>query len=495
VSLAIPRWTLSALSGVAIWLVWVAPSQESILDVSSETAGAILLVVLMFEGLWWSVANNRPLLGFTWGFGLVFFAFIPLLQITSKSYPLPVIFSLVDLKHALFVNVAFVIAFRVGSARCGRVSNASRFVPSAIRYRRLAIVATMLWFLAATAGTVSLGVSWLFSTRSAAGVDFGELGSSATIVAVTGSIQIILAWGAIMGILAAKHYRKLGLSVLVGLMVIWTMIWINPMSSPRYVCLSVYGTIIMALVPTNWKRFDVFAALVLPVFLVTVFPILGVTRNAESMDRGFRVEADSFLVNGLARNPDFDAFQMGVNAQSYVASNGHTFGRQLIGAAFTFIPRQIWPDKPLPSGAIVGAAAGYQNLNLSMPLPAELWIDFGLLGVVAGGAFFGVFLGAIGRRLASWRRQGVGNALTGVSLLALWLQFIVLRGSLGAVSGRIIVLALLTLLAVAVGGPVYTRKSDPVSISFSNSEASKMYLPRIVTPYSVLVQVKADRTG
>lgn len=456
----ISRWTFSILFGVVIWLVWVVPSREGILDLPSEVAGVVLLIVLSIEGLWWSIGANLPIIGFMWGFVLVFLGAIPLLQITTQSFPLPIVFSSENLKNAVFVNVVFVIAFRLGSGRSLRSSNVHRIKPSAREYRRLVILSISLWFLAATAGFISFGLTWLFSTRTAAGVSFGDLGSNATVAAVIGFTQVVLAWGAVMGILAAKHYHRFGLNVLVTVMVLWTVIWINPLASARFVSWAVYGAIIMALVPSSWKRFDVLAMLVLPVFLVSVFPILGVTRNAESLDRGFQSEANYLLINGLAQSPDFDAFQMEVNAQKYVEDNGHALGRQLVGSAVIYIPRQSWPDKPLASGILVGRWFGFGNVNLSMPLPAEFWIDFGLLGVVAVGGALGLSLGAIGRSLVAWRREGEADALTAVWLLLLWFQLMILRGSLGAVSGRMIVLGILALLSMIVAYPRYSWKSD-----------------------------------
>ena len=152
-------------------------------------------------------------------FGLSF-AVIPLLQITSQPFPLPVVFSVDDVQNALLVNIVFVISFRVGSSVFLRSSNVFDIGSSRREYRRLVILSVMLWFVAATFGVATVGVSWVLTTRVAAGVAFSELGSSASIVAITGSIQVVLAWGVVLGIQAAKRYRDVRLNVLVGSMLV-----------------------------------------------------------------------------------------------------------------------------------------------------------------------------------------------------------------------------------------------------------------------------------
>lgn len=80
----------------------------------------------------------------------------------------------------------------------------------------------------------------------------------------------------------------------------------------------------------------------------------------------------------------------------YVEKNGVTYGKQLIGSVLFFVPRLIWPNKPLGSGQLIGnyLMENYSMWfnNVSNPLPSEGYINFGLIGVM----FFGFLLSKIG---------------------------------------------------------------------------------------------------
>ena len=67
-----------------------------------------------------------------------------------------------------------------------------------------------------------------------------------------------------------------------------------------------------------------------------------------------------------------------------------TFGRQLMGALLFFVPRKIWPTKPIGSGATLAAEQDAFS-NISMPYFGEGYINFGLLGIF----LFTVFLAFI----------------------------------------------------------------------------------------------------
>jgi peptidoglycan/LPS O-acetylase OafA/YrhL len=119
-----------------------------------------------------------------------------------------------------------------------------------------------------------------------------------------------------------------------------------------------------------------------------------------------------------------------------------------------WVPRGIWPTKPLDSGVEVGLWMSSANVNLSSPLWAEAWINFGVPGVVVTLAL----LGLVSRRFDSGFGAGKVSAnavgYLGVSILAGYM-FILLRGSLLQSMGRLMVLA----VAVACLTAVVNRKS------------------------------------
>ena len=94
---------------------------------------------------------------------------------------------------------------------------------------------------------------------------------------------------------------------------------------------------------------------------------------------------------------NFDAYVMFMKTQKYVQANGITYGKQLLGAIFFFIPRSLWNSKPYGSGYTIHVAEGKTGAaaNVSCPLPAEGYINFGILGVV----FFAAVLACVIRKL------------------------------------------------------------------------------------------------
>jgi hypothetical protein len=84
---------------------------------------------------------------------------------------------------------------------------------------------------------------------------------------------------------------------------------------------------------------------------------------------------------------DYDSWSMVLSAYSFVEEKGAVWGRQLIGALFFFVPRSLWPGKPYGTGhylvnEYLFNAYGWKITNVSCPLPAEGYVNFGIMGVV-----------------------------------------------------------------------------------------------------------------
>ena len=94
----------------------------------------------------------------------------------------------------------------------------------------------------------------------------------------------------------------------------------------------------------------------------------------------------------------FDGFEMFGHAIGYVEKNGIVYGSQMLGAILFWIPRTVWPQKPIGSGDFMA----YEYLsnsfavdfaNFSMPLMAEAYLNFGFLGVCVIFYMVGAFCG------------------------------------------------------------------------------------------------------
>ena len=86
----------------------------------------------------------------------------------------------------------------------------------------------------------------------------------------------------------------------------------------------------------------------------------------------------------------------------YVDERGFEWGKQASGVVGFWVPRIFWYNKPVPTGVHMGAGfiglmESTRNTNLSCPVPAEGYIDFGIAGVVIYGLIFGIIIGLVDR--------------------------------------------------------------------------------------------------
>lgn len=79
---------------------------------------------------------------------------------------------------------------------------------------------------------------------------------------------------------------------------------------------------------------------------------------------------------------DFDAFTIMARSIRYVRENGITWGNQLLNIILFFIPRGIWKNKPITTNVLIASAQNQRFTNLSCPLTAEGYVNFGIVGLV-----------------------------------------------------------------------------------------------------------------
>lgn len=213
----------------------------------------------------------------------------------------------------------------------------------------------------------------------------------------------------------------------------------NPISNPRFWFLTVLFSLLFTVFPVSAAFYRVALSLGVIVALV-VFPFADRFRYD---DANFRPVQTTSPLEPLALK-DYDQVGMFANAITYVRSgSGHAFGRQMVSSVLFAVPRSVWPDKPMDTGVMVGQWMGATNTNLSSPVWAELWIDFGPVGMVAGFVAMGYAAARVDRRYA---RRAVRSARPG-SLIALAVplvagySFILLRGPLLQASGRVAIAA------------------------------------------------------
>lgn len=155
-----------------------------------------------------------------------------------------------------------------------------------------------------------------------------------------------------------------------------------PTGVERFTVAAIYLPVLLQVFPMFKTKQHLFV-LILVIGLLVIFPFLNNFRYFESGST-FRVSLnfDQFL------DLHFDSFSMFMRVLN---DNIITYGRQLLGVFFFWIPRSIWPDKPVGSGHYVAEIANLGFNNISMPFFAEGYINFGFLGVVVFTIILAIF--------------------------------------------------------------------------------------------------------
>jgi len=207
----------------------------------------------------------------------------------------------------------------------------------------------------------------------------------------------------ISSLMSIELYKKekSGINLLIMIYSLLLVLFIIPPTGvARFLAGAFYGSIVLYSFSSlrNGRKF----LLVMFLFILMVFPLLNNFRYADGNILNF-----FDIINGLSNNfqsADFDAYTMLVYTVQYVSSLGYSLGYQLLGTILFFIPRTIWPSKPVGSGSeIVQSLFVPVNSNLSCPFVAEYYINFGVFGVIIFSLLLGCLLNTIDKMY--WREQ------------------------------------------------------------------------------------------
>lgn len=184
-------------------------------------------------------------------------------------------------------------------------------------------------------------------------------------------------------------------------------------------------------------------------FYLFIFPLLDKFRyrNVLSKKTGLY---ETFL------NSDFDAYQQLSNTITFVEEHGYQMGEQFLGAIMLFVPNEFWTSKPIPSGPLVASNVNLRFTNLSSPIPAESFIDFGFVGVMIYAFVIGKLIFRVDRYIKKKEILKEFSSIPLILLLTLSGQLtLLLRGALIGVAGPSILIMLIYFLYVITKPKVY----------------------------------------
>ncbi|MEV6105928.1 O-antigen polymerase [Streptomyces sp. NPDC051940] len=416
-------------------------------------AGARLCAMIL-------TARRRLIAGSIWLFCYVAMGVAVLAQLSLGQTPTPLVGTSGDLTLAVALVLLGFVAFDVGAllARHRPAPRQYRLRRTATVSKRRLFVLVLVAYLCSAVFVASLGgPAVFFSSRqaisdhlTAGGTSSSQVGSAflrgfGTVPALL-ALLMLTRW-----MLFSRRARRRPQVVLpwFGLLIVNAVVN-NPVSNPRYWFLTVLFALLFTVFPRSPAVYR--AALTLGVAAaVLIFPFADKFRY----DEGGRAASEQTSTLEPLVTKDYDQTVMLANTISWVDSgHGHTYGEQLAASTFFFVPRSIWQDKPLDSGVRVGQWMGTSNTNLSSPLWAELWLDFGPFGMTAGFLGIGYCVARVDRRFA---RSGhvsrdPGNLLAVVVPCIAGYAFILLRGPLLQTTGRIGIAVLCVALVMTFRG-------------------------------------------
>lgn len=369
-----------------------------------------------------------------WVFVYVFLGLCPLLQLACGAFPLGGGYEETLLLRSALVVVAGIAAFEVGQ-RFAPAWLGAAAVPGVLRRRLHRPTIVVAGLVAAGIAAVLLqrlgGLEALFLPRvERHQLLSGQFGSAELLILnhlVRAPVFAVLIAALVVWSWARRGRTGAGWKAMCAGLLLATLLINNPISTPRLIV----GTIALSLFfVLPWKRIHAaLAAYGLVAGLILVFPLADAFRVTLDAKPGDQWEAAS-PARTLARSMDFDAFQAVANTVALVDREGVTGGAQVAGAVLFAVPRSLWPDKPLATGQLVGEKSGYAFTNLSAPLWTELYVDGGLLLVVAGFLAYGAGVRTLDRWYR-WSQRGGGARVVSVLVpIYAGYQFFVLRGSL-----------------------------------------------------------------
>ncbi|WP_062299260.1 hypothetical protein [Demequina maris] len=420
---------------------------------------ALTMVALSAVRLAFLIAEDRPKIvaGTFWMFLYIAVGVVPLAQLNTQSFG----FFLVEHGYMTAAEVIFLvaaIAFEVGH-RLGRVSEAAADAP-----RRASRVLTRprlvgLSIFATLATIVYVrgigGPAVFFQSRSALTAAYESSGlrseSSQVLSGLLSSASAGPSLVALIGWLIVIRVRKdrrptdfLWLGWVLALNIVVN----NPLISARYWALTVLVGLAYALPGMGRRRFTwviIFGIL----GALVVFPYTDVTRYS-SLGEGTAVEVES--VADKIATKDYDQVVMTANGVNYIEKEGFALGHQTGSALLFWVPRSMWPDKGKDTGVLLGDYFDLYISNLSSPLPVEVWIDFGWLGMGLAFVAFGYGSRRMEDRLRFDGPIGFGHTTLPALLLPLLAGygFILMRGPLLQSMSRLAAMVAACILVTAI---------------------------------------------
>ena len=391
----------------------------------SYSALHILIIGISLLHIMWVRRYN---LGASYSlFTLIFFGAIPLFEyklgITYNSANIPrdsSYFAAAEL--VLLTSVCFYLGYGLRRGASQKVDELKKIRFLSTRHRQIIM---WLTFGALFVCALSIAAFYEFSLRNILFRGYGEeLDQSAmgnafiTYFARPLFFNLVL----IMVLAAAKERPVPRLWIFALFMS--ALLFVSPVGIPRNLVGALYiPLLMMGFMPRTYTKYGVICVILFAMLLAA--PLVDVFRHInvhDEVDLGENYSLD-YLFSG-----HFDAFH---NLTQVIDLDYRSEGWQVIGILLFWVPRALWEGKPVGTSFDFADYAGYQAHNISFPLPAEWYVDYGILGVAFGMFFVGILYRRLDILFSKPKEEGsIASYISAIGRIELSiLGLFLLRGS------------------------------------------------------------------
>ena len=420
---------------IVVLLITFLPSQ--ITDSVPLETSLLFFIIGMFSII--GILHELSYAAFTlnmihWIFTLIFFFIAPFIQATFKYSP----WEFINLSNKDISNVCLVLILWILFYVCGGLIG-RRLPLTQIRFKenissRWLYTFTFISFICGMTIVLRYGFFNLFARADMrAGKDAIEM-STTTALIWSKCTRATITFTEILLIMTAIK-KEFNINRLLAMNTIVMLFTCFPLALSRNEAAAIYLGLFVVLFYGDLNKFrqKPWYIFVFLISTMVLFQLINVFRRTSFTDINVMRNISLALQNlsGGYLSGGYDAFPMIGATLDHVKTYDMTYGEQLLGSLFFFVPRSIWTSKPIGSGAMIATTQGERFTNISCPLVAEGYINFGILGVIVFAFVFGILCNVLDRKY--WENAANNHSFSFIKIVypvLLPYYFFMLRGDL-----------------------------------------------------------------
>jgi len=193
-----------------------------------------------------------------------------------------------------------------------------------------------------------------------------------------------------------------------------------PAAIPRFAAAAMYIPVILLLI-SFIRRKNVFSLIFIG-GLLFLFPFLNIFRSFDNSEKiKFELNFKMFT------EAHFDSYQ---NFALLVSNDIISYGRQLLGVFLFWIPRSVWNDKPVGTGAYSAEKMNFFFSNVAANYFEEGYVNFGYLGIILFLIFLAYQTALVDKIYWRTKRTITGDFFSVLYTISLGFLFFILRGDM-----------------------------------------------------------------